>query len=130
MSYSFSHPLNLEAQYWEDQDNSGSINCSGSGTELCTLAEVNAGMTNGAWVDQNVQVCSDYDCTDWVGNVSYLSGVSAHLADDRMSMTITIQNNANPCYGWETNDYLVPEWNVWSAFNVGTFKQLNLQGVP
>jgi hypothetical protein len=138
MSYSMSHPVNLQAQYWEGvsyggQDVSDSINCTAaSGTQLCTLAEVNAGMTNGAWVDQNVRVCTDLDCAtnDFVGDVSYLTGVSATLAPDRMSMTITVQNNTNPCYNWQTNDYMLPVWNVWSAFNVGTFKQLNLQGVP
>ena len=129
MSYSFSHPLNLERQYWEDQDPSGSIDCTAAtATDLCTLAEVNSGMTMAAWVDTNVIVDNALDSTN-IGGVDYLTGVSAVLAVDRMSMAITVQNNANPCYTWQTNDYLLPVWNVWSAYNVGTFKQLNLQGV-
>jgi hypothetical protein len=128
MTYSFSHPLNLDPAYWEGAGGDTNITC--AATDFCTLTEVNAGMANGSWVEDNVMYNVTGLGSGFIGDQPYLTGGAAVLSTDRMSMQITIVNNDTSCYTFATDDILNPEWVVWSAFNVGTGKDLNLQVAP
>jgi hypothetical protein len=128
MTYSFSHPLNLEKTFWSVVDGAN-FTCSGTDA-FCTLAEINAGMSDGDWVEAHVLYNTSGLGTGIIGDQTYLTGGPAVLAPDRMSMNITIVNHDSSCYTWANDDILNPDWVVWSAFNVGTGKDLNLQVAP
>jgi hypothetical protein len=125
MTYSMTHPVSLAFSDW-DQANStctAAPSCAGS---ICTLAEVNSFM-DGAWVDSCVTFNDSV-----LGSVSALSGVGATLDDDRMGITIEIENGAgsDPCETFSSGDDLDPDWDFWSSFGVGTGKNLGAQSAP
>ena len=111
MTYTFSHPIDLAEARWP-----GIPACVDS--NACTLTEVNS-FLDATWVNSNVSFNGTL-----LGSYGNLSGLSATLLPDRMSMTISIEND---CVTFTSDDVLDPDWIVWSSFGVGTGKDLGAQ---
>jgi hypothetical protein len=120
ITYTFSHPLDDDPARWPG------VNCAADGDgSSCSVTDINnatTGINTQAWVESNV----DVDITLGTGTMgsysSVFTGVGASLAADRLSMTITFDND---CYAFQLGDIIDPDWVVYSQFGVGTGLNLN-----
>jgi hypothetical protein len=131
ITYTFSHPLDLDATFGNSGSNPGcSLTCDSDTTVSgeCTVTEVNTTCLTGSWVDANVLVetasCNSGGAAIPMSTCGDFTGVNAEIAPDAMSMTIDFNND---CYDWQLGDVIDPDWIMYSAFGVGAGLNLNGQ---